>query len=149
MVGGCQLSVVSYFDHWLEIIANKTPQTQNRQQPTANQQSALKMLTNPFLRQLPTFPEEIKRMRRNRKIQNISHHTLYLLNTRITEFEYMITVPADEVIVLTEGIGFFKAGNVLAKLMAGDQVAVEEEFDGVVDRRTTHAVALRLHVNEK
>lgn len=33
--------------------------------------------------------------------------------------------------------------------MTGNQVTVEEEFNGVVDRRTTYTVTLVFHVNKK
>lgn len=45
---------------------------------------------------------------RNRKIQNIANHALNLLNAWVAEFENMITVAADQVIVLTKRIGFFE-----------------------------------------
>ena len=51
------------------------------------------------------------------EFQYITHHILYLLNTRITKFHNLATSVAYDVIVLFVSVSLFKLSHILAKLM--------------------------------
>jgi hypothetical protein len=84
---------------------------------------------------------------RDGEIKNFAGHFLDLLDSRITELKHTFAICADKVIVLLEFKGFFELGYIFSELMLGNQVAIQEQFDGVVKCCPADPVFLVLHVN--
>jgi len=83
------------------------------------------------------------------ELENIPHHTLNLLDPWITEFKHMLTIFANEVVMLLVSIGFLEPGNIFTKLMLGYQIGFQQKFDGVIDRCSANPVPFFLHMDEE
>ena len=82
-------------------------------------------------------------MGRNVETQDVAHHGLDLLDPRIAEFKNVLTVLADQVVVLAVSIRPFKKGEVLSELVACDEFAVQQQLDRIVKRRPADPVTDR------
>ena len=82
----------------------------------------------------------------NIKIQDFARRFLNLLDARIAEFEYALTVHTDQVIVLFVSVGAFKLGLVFAELVFGNKAAVEQQLNGIVKRGAAYPVLFVFHV---
>ena len=91
--------------------------------------------------------EEVERVIGYVEFEQFPHCILDLLDTGVAKFGYFSTIVADEVVMLPVSVRFFIERQVFAKLMALDEVAVDEEFERVIDRGTADAVALVFHVD--
>lgn len=74
---------------------------------------------------------------------------LYLLNSRITEFNHLPASCADKMIVLFALVRFFELGNILAELMLNNESAIKKEFNGIVKSGTANPVLFVLHEDVK
>ena len=83
------------------------------------------------------------------KVQYLTHHRLNLLDSRITELQYFITILADKMIMLFIGIGFFEHGQVLTKLMPRNKVTGKQMFNCIIKCGTADMVLFLLHPLKK
>jgi hypothetical protein len=60
------------------------------------------------------------------EMKQFAHSGLDLLNAGITKFNHLTTLYADQVIMLFKAIRLFVLGQVLSKLMLGDQLTVDQ-----------------------
>jgi hypothetical protein len=97
--------------------------------------------------QFSAVPVKIERMIRDGKLKYFTGHFLDLLDTRIAKFKYALAIRADEMIVLFVFEGFLELGQVFTKLVFRNEVAIQKQFDGVVQGGTAHPVFFVLHVN--
>lgn len=81
------------------------------------------------------------------ELQNIPHHVLDLLNARITEFNDLSTIQADQVVVLLVPVAPFVLRLVPAELVFADQVTVDQELEGIIHRRPADPVVVVLHMD--
>lgn len=88
-------------------------------------------------------------MRRNLKIEDLSHHVFDLLHAWVAEFEHLAAVVTDQVIVLFVAVAFLVLGEVFTELVLLHEVAAKEQFQRVVDRCAGNAVVVGLHVDVK
>lgn len=72
-----------------------------------------------------------------------------LLNSGVTKFNDLTGVGDNEVVVLFGCVRSFKLRQVFAKLVLSDQIASQEEFDGVVKCGARDAVVVVLHFDVK
>jgi len=79
------------------------------------------------------------------ELVDLGHHLLDALQTGVAELEELVTVDADEVIVLPVTEGSLELRLVLPELVADDEIALHQELERVVDGGATHAVAALLH----
>lgn len=90
---------------------------------------------------------KVQRVMFDIKFQDIAHHALDLLNTRVAKLHHFTAINADYMIVLFIAVRFFKLRHVFAKLVFGYQIARNQKLQGVVNRSTTNAVLLVFHVD--
>lgn len=57
------------------------------------------------------------------EFEQSAHHTLYLLDTWIAEFNHFSAINTDDMIVLFVAVRFLKLRHIFAKLVFGHQVA--------------------------
>lgn len=81
------------------------------------------------------------------ELQDVTGHFLNLLYTGVAEFKDTFTVYADQVVMLLVFESFFELGQVFAELVFGNQVAIQQEFNGIVERSPAYPVTLVLHMN--
>jgi len=65
---------------------------------------------------------------------------------RVAELHHLFRLNVNEMVVLAELVGAFVLGAVVPKLVLDDQSAVQQQFDGVVERRPTDEVLVVLHL---
>ena len=85
----------------------------------------------------------------NLDTKNILQSRLYALNPWITELSNFIGVGQDNVVMLLILERLFKVRRILTELVFANQVAIQQELDGVVERGPAHRIALLLHLSEK
>ena len=83
------------------------------------------------------------------KIQDIAHHTLYLLNPGITKLQYFIAIETNKVVMLFVSIRLLEQGDVFTKLMSGHQITGQQVFNGIVKRCSAHVILAGFHVEIK
>ena len=82
---------------------------------------------------------------KNIKVQNILCHFLDLHYARIAELMHLLTIAADQMIVLAVAVCFLELRLRLPKAMLAHQVALQQQVHGVVERSPAHPVVLALH----
>ena len=60
------------------------------------------------------------------ELENLRHHVSNTLNARVTKFEQFVAIRTDKVIVLPEAEGPFEFGLFLPKLVANNQIAINQ-----------------------
>lgn len=78
-----------------------------------------------------------------------AHGRLDLLDTRVAELKDLLTVLADQVVVLLVRVRLLKAGQVLAELMTGDQLRFQQQVNGIIQGGATDAKPFILHADKK
>lgn len=66
------------------------------------------MTARAFFGQFSTLSKEVETMVCDVKFKNIAHHALYLLDSGVTEFQNMLAILANKMIVLLISVGLFK-----------------------------------------
>ena len=74
---------------------------------------------------------------------------LDLLDTRVTKLKHFAGVGEDDVVVLLDPITLLVLRNLVAKLVFADEVAIDEQINGIVESRTTDAILVGGHVSEQ
>ena len=69
------------------------------------------------------------------------------MNSGIAELNYLTRFNINKMIVLPALICSFELGNVLSELMFDDQIAIEQQLNGIIKRRPAYPVILVLHKN--
>jgi hypothetical protein len=82
-------------------------------------------------------------------MKNFLCRLLDVLYPWITKLNNLVTIRADQVIVLFEAIRFFILGKVLAELMFAYQIALYEQIQRIVNGSTTDPVILGFHADVK
>lgn len=75
----------------------------------------------------------------------IFSHTLDLLDPRVAEFEHRAADVADHMVVLCIVVRLFEVGNILTELVLGNQSAIKQDLNCVIERSPTDPVILVLH----
>ena len=70
-----------------------------------------------------------------------------LLDARVAKFEDFTGVGQDDVVVLHDPVALFVLRYLFTELVLSNQVAIDQEFDGVVEGGATHAGFVRLHLS--
>lgn len=83
------------------------------------------------------------------KLEQIAHHIFDLLNTGVTKLKYFSTINADQVVMLFVPVGFFVLCQVFTKLVLFNQIAIYQQFQGIVNGSSANAVILVLHMDIK
>lgn len=83
------------------------------------------------------------------EIKHLSYHVLDRLDPRITELHHFMAIGTDQVIMLFVAIGFFELCQVFAKLVLGNEVAIHQNVERVVNRRAADTVTLIFHADVK
>lgn len=78
-----------------------------------------------------------------------AHGRLDLLDARVAELKDLLTVLADQVVVLLVRVRLLKAGQVLAELMTGDQLRFQQQVNGIIQGGATDAKPFILHADKK
>ena len=81
------------------------------------------------------------------EMEHLTHHVLDRLNSGITKFHNLMTIGTDQMVVLLETVRFLVLRQILAKLVLGDQVAVYQHVQRVIDRGTADPVLLVFHAD--
>jgi hypothetical protein len=76
---------------------------------------------------------------------NVSHHFLHTLKPWVAELKELITVEADQVIMLPVTECPFVLRLIFPELVAHNEVAFEEQIQGIVHRGTADTATLLLH----
>ena len=85
----------------------------------------------------------------HRKAVYLADHLLDPLNSRVAEFKQLVAVHADEMVVLPIAIGTFVFRLFVAKLVSYDQIALDQEVQGVVHGSPAHLNALVAELMEE
>ena len=83
----------------------------------------------------------------NIKMKNLLGSLLNVLNPRIAEFNDLMTIRADQMVMLLVTIRFLILRQVLSKLMLTHQIALHQQIKGVVHRGPADPVVLVLHAD--
>ena len=78
--------------------------------------------------------------------KHLRDHFLDALKAGVAEFEDLVAVQAEQVIVLSEAVGPLVLGLPVAELVALDQAALGQELERIVHGGTAHAHARRPQV---
>lgn len=81
------------------------------------------------------------------KMQDLLCGLLNVLYPGIAEFNHLMAIRADQVIVLFVSVGFLVLGQVLAKLMLAHQVTLHQKVQRIVHGRPADPVILVLHAD--
>lgn len=81
------------------------------------------------------------------EFQQIANHALDVLYPRVAEFHHAVAIGTDQMVVLPESVSFLVLRHILAKLVAGHQVAIHEQIQGIIDGGAADAVILFFHGN--
>src|SRR5690606_20876334 len=81
----------------------------------------------------------------NVKVQDLPYRILYVLYPGITKFLDLMAFGTDQVIMLSVSVGLFVLGQVLSELMFGDQIALYQKIQRIIDRRPAHPVVFVFH----
>ena len=79
------------------------------------------------------------------EIQDFAGGFSDLLDAWVAELLYLTTGPADQMVVLSKGMCFFKLGLCAHETMSAYQVAADQKVHGVVTGCAAHAVILQFH----
>ena len=66
------------------------------------------------------------------EVMQFARRIYNFMDPGIAEFDDFPGFNINKMIVLAALIGFFKLSNVLAELMFDDQIAIEEQFNGII-----------------
>jgi hypothetical protein len=77
--------------------------------------------------------------------QEVFHRILDLLQAGVTKLQHLAALRADQVVVLTVLEGLLKLGHILPELVLDHQVAVQQQFDRVVQGGPAHPVFVVFH----
>jgi len=69
------------------------------------------------------------------ELENLRYHVSNTLNTRVAKFEQFVAIRTNQVIVLPEAEGPFEFGLLLPKLVADNQIAINQQLQRVVNGR--------------
>ncbi len=101
---------------------------------------------------LPVFAEiagagtvENQRMVHDVEFQHVANHVLDILNPWVTELHHLVAIRTDEVVVLTVTVRFLVLGQVTAKLVFGNQIAVDQYIERIINRSSAYAIILVFH----
>lgn len=83
----------------------------------------------------------------NIETENITHHRLNLLNSRVAEFKNSFTVRANQMVVLLVEIGLLKLREVFTELVFCNQITGKQMFDSIVNSGTADPVLFVFHVD--
>ena len=92
----------------------------------------------------PAMPVYVQRVVLHLKIVNLGDHLLDGLNPGIAEFEQMIAVQADQMVVLPVAVRALVLRLLLAELVLDNQITLDEQVERIVDGCPTDADFLRL-----
>lgn len=81
------------------------------------------------------------------KIQQLSHFCLDIMYAWVTKFSHPKAFGTDKVVVLAKSIALFVLGHVLAKLVFGNQIAVHQDVQGIVDGGATYSIVFVFHAD--
>lgn len=76
---------------------------------------------------------------------DIGDHLLNALDPRIAEFEELVTVDADQMVVLPVAVRAFVFGLAVPELMTYDQITCDEQFERIVHGSPADTRLLLLH----
>lgn len=79
-----------------------------------------------FLLAVTAYAIHVQAMVGYLKVQQLAHHTFYLLYARVAEFNHFFAVYAYYMVVLLMAIAFFVLGQVFTELVLPYQVAAYE-----------------------
>ena len=87
-------------------------------------------------------------MPNNVKLKDLGHHLLDAVDSRVTEFKELVTVLTNKMIMLRITVGGLVFGVLVSKLMAPDQLTLNEEVQRIVYRGSanSHVVRFELQV---
>ena len=77
---------------------------------------------------------------------DVCDHFLDLLDARITKLHDMVTIQADQMIMLPKAEGRFILGLRVSELMADYEVGIHKQTERIIDGRTTDRVFLLLQL---
>jgi hypothetical protein len=103
------------------------------------------MLAGTLFAQLFAFGEKVQRMVNHIKVKNIFGSSLYLHDPRVAKFKNLLTIRANEVIVLLVLVGFLKLRHVLPKLVPYHESRFYQDLDIVVQSGAAYPVFFILH----
>ncbi len=79
------------------------------------------------------------------EFEHLPHGFFDFVQSGVAKFEYFAAIETDEVVVLPAAIGFFEDGGILPELVAKDEFALREQFEGIIDGGATDVVVFLLH----
>ena len=85
-------------------------------------------------------------MMRNFKIQQLTHHGFDLLNSRVTKFNYFFTIHTNDMVMLFMTVAFFVLCQVFTELVLFNQIALYQQFQGVINRGAANIMCLFVQI---
>lgn len=106
-----------------------------------------------FRAELAVFPTaltiHVQRVSLYFHVENLGHHIPDALDARVTELEQMITLLADQMIVLPETVTPLVLGLLVSELMADYQITVNQQFQRIVYRGPGNGYLLLFQANKQ
>lgn len=81
------------------------------------------------------------------EVQDFTYGILDVLDTRVTELQYLVALDTDQMVVLLISVGLLKLGDVLTKLMLCHQVTFFQKVQSVVNRGPADAIVFVFHTD--
>ena len=103
------------------------------------------MLATAGFAQCTAFCKKIQRVVHDPELQHILRGTLDLHDPRVTELKHLLTVGADEMVVLAVLVRLLELRHVLAELVLYHQAGFQQDLDVVIQRGPAHPVFFILH----
>ena len=83
------------------------------------------------------------------KIQQITHHGLYIMDARVAELHHLVALGTYYVVVLAIAVRFLVLRQVTAKLVLAYQVVLYQQIQGIVNCCAAHLIVLVFHADVK
>jgi hypothetical protein len=80
-------------------------------------------------------------------MQYLFYGTLDVLNPRIAEFDYFMTLRANKMIVLLVSVGLLILSEIFTKLVFAYQIALNQQIQRIINCGPAHPVILVFHVD--
>jgi hypothetical protein len=107
------------------------------------------IFANAFVCEFAAFAVKRKRMTGDAKVEQFLRHALNLMHAWIAEFKHFVAVGANKMVVLLVLIRLLELRLILTELMSRNQIAGEQQFNGIVKRSAAYTVLFILHVHVK
>jgi hypothetical protein len=83
----------------------------------------------------------------NVKVQQVADHRLDAVDAGVAKLDHLVTLSANNVVVLAIAVAFFVLCEVAAKLVLAYKALLYQQIEGIIDRGAAHLKVALLHTS--